>query len=186
MLASHARRLWLRAKGELDVRSLVRAGMVLGEGVEINPGVVIDEAMPWLIEIGERTIIAPEAYLLAHDASTKLHLDRTRVGRVRIGRRVFIGARALILPGVTVGDEAIVAAGSVVTRDVPPRTLVAGNPARPLAGADEYVSRQRARLEQGPYFPPERFPTWQRELTPAAQREMRRALDDAGGGGFVY
>jgi maltose O-acetyltransferase len=173
-------------KGEVDVDSLVRAGMTLGRGVEINPGVVIDEAMPWLVEIGDETIIAPQAYLLAHDASTKLHLDRTRVGRVRIGRRVFIGARAVILPGVSIGDGAIIAAGSVVTRDVPDRTLVAGNPARELSTTDEYVARQRERLADGPYFPEDRFPTWRRELTPDSRQEMRRALEDAGTGGFVH
>ncbi len=52
------------------------------------------------------------------------------VAPVSIGDRVWIGARALILKGVTIGDDAVVAAGSVVTRDVPPRTVVAGVPAR--------------------------------------------------------
>ena len=107
--------------------------------------------MPWLIEIGDECTIAPEAYLLAHDASTKRHLNRTRVGRVCIGRRVFIGARAVILPGVTVGDESIVAAGSVVVHDVPPRTIVAGNPARQVGSLDDYLAEQRRRLAEGPY-----------------------------------
>jgi acetyltransferase-like isoleucine patch superfamily enzyme len=61
----------------------------------------------------------------------KRHLDRTRVGRVIVGRRVFIGARALAMPVVTLGDDAIVAAGSVVVRDAAAGTIVAGNPAAP-------------------------------------------------------
>lgn len=175
-----------RVRGEQDIDALVAEGLVLGRGVEINPGVVLDGAMPWLIEIGDETIIAPQAYVLVHDASTKLHIDRTRVGRVRIGRRVFIGARAVILPGVLVGDEAIVAAASVVVRDVPERTLVAGNPARRICSTDEYIERQRRRLDAGPYFPSDRFPTWRRELSPEARREMSRALQNAGTGGFVH
>ncbi len=56
---------------------------------------------------------------------------------IMIGRNVWIGAAALILPGVTVGDDAIVGAGAVVTRDVDPGMTVAGNPARPLGLAAE-------------------------------------------------
>jgi acetyltransferase-like isoleucine patch superfamily enzyme len=52
---------------------------------------------------------------------------------VRIGDRVFLGANAVVLMGVTIGDEAVVAAGAVVTKDVPPRTVVAGVPAAPVA-----------------------------------------------------
>ncbi|MET0292557.1 MAG: DapH/DapD/GlmU-related protein, partial [Steroidobacteraceae bacterium] len=48
-----------------------------------------------------------------------------------IGRNVWIGAGALVLPGVTIGDDALIGAGSVVTRDVPAGTTVVGNPARP-------------------------------------------------------
>jgi acetyltransferase-like isoleucine patch superfamily enzyme len=55
-----------------------------------------------------------------------------RTSPVIIGNRVWIGARAMILKGVTIGDGAVVAANSVVTRDVPPRTLVGGSPARVL------------------------------------------------------
>jgi maltose O-acetyltransferase len=159
--------------------------LVLGRDCSIESGVVIDGGMPWLIEIGDETTIAPEAYLLAHDASTKRHIDRTRVGRVSIGRRVFIGARALILPGVTIGDEAIVAAGSVVSHDVPPRTLVAGNPARAIGSVDDYIAEQRRNLATGPYFDPERFPTYTGELSHEARVEMRRTLERIGTQGFV-
>src|SRR3712207_8603225 len=56
---------------------------------------------------------------LAHDASTKLHLGYTKIGEVHIGRRVFLGAGAVVLPDVRIGDEAIVGTGSVVRKDVP-------------------------------------------------------------------
>jgi acetyltransferase-like isoleucine patch superfamily enzyme len=56
---------------------------------------------------------------------------------VRIGRGVFVGARAIILKGVTIGDRAIIGAGAVVTRNVPPRTVVAGNPAREISSKDQ-------------------------------------------------
>lgn len=63
---------------------------------------------------------------------------------VRIRRGAFLGIRAAILPGVTVGENAYVGAGAVVTHDVPPRTLVLGNPARPVRAYDETTGAWRA------------------------------------------
>lgn len=83
-----------------------------------------DMTYPAGIHIGPETYIAFGAAILTHDMTRGLYMNTT------IGRRCFIGARSMILPGITVGDESIVAAGSVVTKDVPPRTIVAGNPAK--------------------------------------------------------
>lgn len=82
------------------------------------------------IELGEGSTIAQEAYLCTgtHDfSSPALPLQTTPI---RIGKNAFVGARALVLPGVKIGDGAVVGAGSVVTRDVPADAIVAGNPAR--------------------------------------------------------
>ena len=84
------------------------------------------------IEIGARAIVAQEAYLCGgtHDLSDpNLPLQ---VAKITIGEDAFIGARAFIMPGVTVGARAVVGACSVVTRDVVENTRVAGNPARLL------------------------------------------------------
>ena len=82
------------------------------------------------IELGARCTVAQEAYLCAgtHDFSD-LHLP-LQTAPIVIGEDCFIGARAFVLPGVTVGAQSIVGAGSVVSRDVPAGMVVAGNPAR--------------------------------------------------------
>jgi len=64
------------------------------------------------------------AVILTHDMATSRHLD------TRIGKYSAVGARAIVMPGVTVGDHAIIAAGAIVTKDVPDNCIVAGNPAR--------------------------------------------------------
>lgn len=82
------------------------------------------------IIIGDHVAIAPEVCILAagHD-HTKRSLPNT-AGSVAIGNDVWVGARSIILQGVTIGDGAVIAAGSVVTRDIPPYSIAAGVPAR--------------------------------------------------------
>lgn len=97
--------------------------------MDIHPTVImslsakLDLTYPKGIHIGEETYVAFGAAILSHDMTRALKTD------TRIGRRCFIGARSIILPGVSVGDHCIVAAGAVVTKDVPDRCIVAGNPA---------------------------------------------------------
>jgi maltose O-acetyltransferase len=76
--------------------------------------------------------IGPEASILTlgHDPQSPDFADRG--GAVTIGDRAWIGFRALVLPGVTIGEGAVIAAGAVVTKDVPPYTIVGGNPAREI------------------------------------------------------
>lgn len=84
------------------------------------------------IEIGEGATVAQEAYLCTgtHDFSRpELPLQTAKIA---IGAHAFVGARAFVLPGINVGERAVVGACAVVTRDVPPGAVVAGNPARPL------------------------------------------------------
>lgn len=82
------------------------------------------------ISIGNHVAVAPNVCFFAagHDY-TKLNLPDT-AGSITVGDNVWIGARSIILQGVTIGEGAVIAAGSVVTRDIPPYTVAAGAPAR--------------------------------------------------------
>jgi acetoacetyl-CoA synthetase len=100
--------------------------MEIGEGSIISRSAKLDKTNPRGIHIGKYTVVAFGAAILTHDWVNNRHRD------VYIGDNCFIGAHAIILAGVTIGDNCIVSAASVVARDVPPGSLVAGNPARLL------------------------------------------------------
>jgi maltose O-acetyltransferase len=166
-----------RLRGYVDPDRLVRQGLRLGKRVYIAPGTVIDPRHCWLVSIGDESVLGPRVHILAHDASTKPHLGFTKIGEVNIGRRVFIGAMAVILPDVRIGDGAIVGAGSVVRDDVPAGMVAFGNPAEVVCSTEQYIERHRARMERRPRFGREGF-TYQGGITAGNKEILRDAVTD--------
>lgn len=107
--------------------------ITLGAGAFLNFGCVVLDVVPVTIGVGSQ--IGPGVQLLAadHPRDAALRRQGLELGRpIHIGANVWIGAGAMVLPGVSIGDDAVVGAGSVVTRSVGPGCKVAGNPARVL------------------------------------------------------
>ena len=107
----------------------------LGARVYMNAGCTILDTAE--VRIGDDTMLGPGVQIYCpthHKDRAKRVAGLERARPVTIGREVWIAGGAILLPGVTVGDGAIVGAGSVVTRDVAPDTMVFGNPARERAG----------------------------------------------------
>lgn len=98
--------------------------MNIAKSASISVGAKLDKTYPQGVHIGEETYIASGAIIFTHDYARAVHSDTI------VGNRCFIGANAIIMCGVRIGDEVIVGAGSIVTKDVPSNTIVAGNPAR--------------------------------------------------------
>lgn len=110
-------------------------GMDIDPTAEFSLSARFDKTFPIGVHLGRKSYVAFDAVILTHDRTRGLYLH------TRIGEKCFIGARSMLMPGVSVGDGSIVGAGSVVTKDVPPGSMVAGNPARIIASGirvDDY------------------------------------------------
>lgn len=116
----------------------------IGEGTVLNSGLIISDGYLPLVKIGARVAMSPNIVIIAQSApnNSKLqYLDYVKdhlivEAPVTIEDDVWIGANAVLLPGVTVGEKSIVGAGSVVTRSVSPSTIVAGVPAQLIRALD--------------------------------------------------
>jgi acetyltransferase-like isoleucine patch superfamily enzyme len=134
----------LRASGKLHA---------IGRHVGIVYGTEILD--PAYVRIGNNVLLA-NCTLIGHDGSIEV-LNRAygvkleAVGKIDIRDNVFVGHRAIIMPGVTIGPNAVVAAGAVVTKDVPPDAVVGGVPARRIGSVSELVRRMEADTRQLPW-----------------------------------
>lgn len=99
-------------------------GMKVGRHASFGLMAMVDVFFPEKIHIGDNSIIGYNTTILAHEYL----IHEYRLGEVHIGKNVMIGANCTILPGVRIGDYAVVGAGSVVHKDVEPHSFVAGNP----------------------------------------------------------
>jgi acetyltransferase-like isoleucine patch superfamily enzyme len=137
MVLTGARRRWLA----------MRRGVIIDPSASISLSSRMLASYRGAIVIGPESLVAFKTLLLTRDPVSGA------IAPIMVGRRCFIGGGSMILPGVTIGDESIVGAGSVVVEDVPARCIVGGNPARiirrditvgrfgRLAGADEATRR---------------------------------------------
>ena len=111
-------------------------GVRIGEGVSIGYDVILETARPGWIKIGNHVQVGMRATFIAHMNQMRSLPWDARAGEfvsIEVEDQVHLGPGVIILPRVTIGRGAVVAAGSVVTRSVPPMTLVQGNPAKPVA-----------------------------------------------------
>ncbi|MBQ6815005.1 MAG: acyltransferase [Lachnospiraceae bacterium] len=130
-----------RIRGEVPMSKLKKKGLVVGNGFWHGQGCTFDVSHCWLINIGNNVTLSSNVHILAHDASTQKHNGLVKIGKVNIKDNVFVGYSAIILPGVTVGENSIVAAGAVVSKDIPPNEVWGGVPAKRICSLEDYVGK---------------------------------------------
>jgi acetyltransferase-like isoleucine patch superfamily enzyme len=127
-----------------------KIGVNMGNDIHIygNP-IAMFSTEPWCITLGNHVHITKEVLFITHDGGTLLfrHLipDLEITAPIIVGDYVYIGVRSIIMPGVKIGNRCIIAAGSIVTKNVPDNSVFAGVPARYIKSTDEYLEGIKAR-----------------------------------------
>lgn len=105
---------------------------------------------PYLISIGNHVRVSFDVAFVTHDGGTFVLRDKypnvSIYGKITVGDNVFVGARSIIMPNVRIGNNCIIAAGSIVTKDVPNNSVIAGTPARIICTIEEYEEKHKSEL----------------------------------------
>lgn len=133
---------------KIKLKRLQRKGLVIGKNLNIEKGVIIDSSIPFLIEIGNNVTLAPYVHILAHDASTKIVLGYSKIGKVIIGNNVFIGAKSIILPNVKIGNNVVIGAGTIVSKDIPDNSVVVGNPGKKIMDMETFKNKHEINMKK--------------------------------------
>lgn len=163
---------------QLSLQANIKAGLKVGKNVYGIEGCTIDHGHCWLIEVGDNVVFAPQVYLLAHDTSSKKLVEYVKIGKIKIGNNCFIGARAFIMPGVEIGDNTVIGAGSLVTKSFPANVVIGGNPAKIISSLEEYRTRLVKDIHELPKFGKEY--TLLRGVTEEMKVEMLTKIDKFG------
>lgn len=155
-------------------------GFTSGKNFMYNSGYPIDANWPWLISVGDDVTLSSNVRILAHDASTAKVGAHTKVGIVRIGNNVFVGAHTIILCNTRIGDNVIIGAGSVVTKDIPSNSVYAGNPAKFVCTFEAYQEKHMKARQNHPIFSQYAWRDWV-NASDAEKQEMREKLEDTFG-----
>jgi acetyltransferase-like isoleucine patch superfamily enzyme len=147
---------------KLKKKILELMGVKIGKDTIIYTSIFnFDTFFPHLIEIGSHSVICKKTLLISHDYSKNFPsegLSTMTRGTIHIGDHTFIGIGCIILPGVTIGTNVIVGAGSVVTKSIPDNMVAAGNPASITCTLEQYMERgsQREDVYDNTYTPARR------------------------------
>lgn len=144
-----------------EIRDKAYIEICKSRGLKVGKDVVFIEAPkfgsePYLIEIGDRTKITANCTFINHDGamytirSMEKYRDARNFGRIKIGQNCFIGNNCTILPGVEMGDNCILGAGSVLSSSTPPNSVFAGTPAKFICTIEQYGDKA---LENNVLYP---------------------------------
>ncbi len=168
----------LKYKRKKYLDALVQNGLQVGENVVIMDGCFFDPSHCFLITIGDNSVLAPGVRLITHDASMKRIIGYAKIGKVTIEKNCFIGDSVIVLPGVTIGQGSVIGAGAVVTRDIPSKSVAAGDPCRVISNRKEYTQKCEVQLAKRKTPFAEHSQT---RLTTAQKKEISNFLDSGTG-----
>lgn len=166
--------------GEYYLNYLRKKGVKIGTSCTIGPPVStvhIDVSRPYLIEIGDNVRLNYGLTLLTHDFSTMVFKTKygemlASSGKIKIGNNVYFGRNCTVLKGVTIGDNCVIGYGSLVLKDIPSGSVVAGIPAKVICSLEDYYEKRKTKsLEEALELAKEIERKYKRRPVPADFRE---------------
>ena len=144
---------WVCPTHERKRKFLIAQGARIGKGTRMGCRTGAFGSEPYLITVGENCWFGGGAHLLTHDGGVlvlnnlkKWEKGMDKMGPIKIGNNVYTGVNVLIMPGVTIGDNVVIGAGSIVTHDVPSNCVVLGIPGKVVCSLDDYYKRACPRV----------------------------------------
>lgn len=132
------------------IKYLRKKGVVIGNGcIFRSPGATrIDISRPSLIEIGNNVDMNHNFQIMTHDWASGVfrntfHNIIPSSGKVKLGNNIYFGTNVVVLKGVTIGDNCVVAAGSIITKSIPANSVVAGVPAKVICSLEQYYEKRK-------------------------------------------
>ena len=141
---------WNRRNGQVYIKYLRNKGISVGERCEVQKPVSlnIDTSRPSLLSIGNHVYLHRGLTIMTHDWASWVFLDKYHDfvpshSKVTIGNNVWFGEFVTVLKGVKIGDNCIIGAGSIVTKDIPDNSVAVGVPARVVSSLDDYYEKRK-------------------------------------------
>ena len=169
--------------GDLPTSYFTKRGMKVGKNFNRQSSTRMDPSHCWLISIGDDVTFSNKVQILAHDDTTRIYTGYGRIGPVKIGDRVFVGANTTILMNTTIGNDVIIGAGSLVTGNIPDDSIVAGVPAKVIGKTSDYIAREKERMKNGLVF--DSSYTYQKKVCSAQKEEMKKRFEEQPGVGYL-
>ena len=151
----------INRKNSTKIKYLREQGMKIGNGCTFYCRTNAFSTEPYLIEIGNKVTITSDCQLLTHDGGCRVALNMglmgkiDKFGRIIIKDNVFIGIKSIIMPNVTIGNNCIICAGSIVTKDIPDNSVAVGVPAKVICTVEEWFNKNKDSFSQTRGLSPE-------------------------------
>ncbi len=151
------------------LKYLRKKGTTIGDKTRLNCSVAAFGTEPYLVTVGYDCLIAYGVNFVTHDGGVKVLSDlgyfqgerMDMIEPIRVGNNVYIGSGAYIMPGVTIGDNCVIGAAAVVTKDIPSNSVAVGIPARVVKTIDEYYENA---VKRGRLYPTARMSADEKKL----------------------
>lgn len=149
-LINKIRYYWNRRNGQAYINYLRSVGVSVGERCEVQKptSLNIDTSRPSLLSIGNHVYLHRGLTIMSHDWASWVFLDKYHDfvpshSKVTIGNNIWFGEFVTVLKGVKIGDNCIIGAGSIVTKDIPDNSVAVGVPARVVSSLDDYYEKRK-------------------------------------------